>query len=60
VEQNYAEAGKWWVKAAEGGNLHAASHAALLYGDGEGVPRNREIADKWTKYMADHADAPSR
>ena len=27
VEQNYAEAGKWWVKAAEGGDLKAARSA---------------------------------
>jgi uncharacterized protein len=60
VEQNYAEAGKWWVKAAEGGNLRAANHAALLYRNGEGVPRNRDIADKWTRYVADHPGLPSR
>jgi hypothetical protein len=58
--QNYAEAGKWWVKAAEGGNLHAASHAALLDRNCEGMPGNREIADNRAKYTAEHANASSR
>jgi len=54
AQQNYAEAGKWWIKAAEGGNLHAANNAAMLYRNGEGVPRDRAIADKWAKYVTDH------
>ena len=37
VQQNYAEAGKWWIKAAEGGDLTAARHAWNLYRNGEGV-----------------------
>ena len=28
TEQNYAEAGKWWSKAAEGGHVLAAANAA--------------------------------
>ena len=35
VEQNYAEARKWFVKAAEGGHRLAAESAA----DGRGAPR---------------------
>jgi TPR repeat protein len=54
VQQDYAEAGKWWVKAAEGGNLRAAASAAMLYRNGEGVGRDRVIADKWAQYVADH------
>jgi TPR repeat protein len=55
VEQNYDEAGKWWVKAAEGGHLLAAGNVALLYRNGEGVPRDRALSDKWAKYVEERA-----
>jgi hypothetical protein len=60
VQQNYEEAGKWWVKAAEGDNLRAANNAAQIYRNGEGMRRDRTIADKWSKYVADHAVTASK
>ena len=56
VEQNYAEAAKWWVKAAEGGHLAAANLTAMVY-RGEGGPRDRQLADKWAKIVAERASA---
>jgi TPR repeat protein len=57
IQQDYAEAGKWWVKAAEGGNLRAAANVAMLYRNGEGVRHDRAIADKWAQYLAEHNPA---
>jgi TPR repeat protein len=53
VQQNYAEAGKWWSRAAEAGDLVAARHAWNLYRNGEGVERNAEIANKLAKLIGE-------
>jgi TPR repeat protein len=58
VQQSYAEAGKWWNRAAEGGDLIAARHAWNLYRNGEGVERNAEIANKWAKLIGEPVEAP--
>jgi TPR repeat protein len=55
VQQNYAEAGKWWIKAAEGGHLLAADNASMLYRSGVGVPADANVAKKWTKIVADNS-----
>jgi hypothetical protein len=58
VEQNYAEAGKWWVKAAEGGDLAAARHGWNLYRNGEGVERNAEIANRLAVMIGEPVQTP--
>jgi TPR repeat protein len=58
VEQNYAEAGKWWIKAAEGGDLEAARHAWNLYRNGEGVERDSVIANRWAKVIGEPIQVP--
>jgi TPR repeat protein len=58
VQQNYAEAGKWWIKASEGGDLMAARHAWNLYRNGEGVDRNPTIANQWAKVIGEPVRAP--
>ena len=58
MQQNYAEAGKWWVKAAEGGDLVAARHAWNLYRNGEGAARNPAIANQWAKAIGEPVQAP--
>ena len=58
VQQNYAEAGKWWIKAAEGGDLAAARHAWNLYRNGEGVERNAAIANQWAKVIGEPVQVP--
>jgi TPR repeat protein len=54
VEQNYAEAGRWWTKAAEADHLLAATSLSMLYRGGSGVRGNPELASKWAKYVTDH------
>jgi hypothetical protein len=58
VQQNYAEAGKWWIKAAAGGDLLAARHTWNLYRNGEGVPRDRIIANQWAKVIGEPVQVP--
>jgi TPR repeat protein len=58
VQQNYAEAGKWWVKASEGGDLLAARHAWNLYRNGEGVDRNPTVANPLAKLIGEPIPAP--
>jgi hypothetical protein len=58
VQQNYAEAGKWWIKAAEGGDLTAARFAWNLYRNGEGVDRNPTISNQWAKVIGEPVQVP--
>jgi TPR repeat protein len=58
VLQNYAEAGNWWVKAAEGGDLAAARHAWNLYRNGEGVQRDATIANRWAAVLGEPVQTP--
>jgi hypothetical protein len=58
VEQNYAEAGKWWMKASSGGDLAAARHAWNLYRNGEGAPRDRELANQMAVLIGEPIQAP--
>jgi hypothetical protein len=58
VEQNYAEAGKWWGKAAEGGDLRAARHVWNLYRNGEGVARDAAIANRWAPVIGEPVSVP--
>jgi hypothetical protein len=55
VEQNYAEAGKWWIAAAEGGHLLAAGNVSMLYRGGSGVRPDPAVANKWAKFVTDHS-----
>jgi hypothetical protein len=58
VRQNYAEAGKWWAKAAEGGDLDAGRLAWNLYRNGEGVDRNPALANQMAKLIGEPVQAP--
>jgi hypothetical protein len=58
VEQNYAEAGKWWDKAAQGGDLVAARHTWNLYRNGEGAERNPTIANRWATVIGEPVQTP--
>ena len=53
VQQNYAEAAKWWLRAAEGGHLLAAANVSMLYRGGAGVKPDANLANKWAKFVAD-------
>jgi TPR repeat protein len=58
VQQNYAEAGKWWIKASEGGDLLATRHTWNLFRNGEGVARDRNIANQWAKVIGEPMQVP--
>jgi hypothetical protein len=58
VRQNYAEAGRWWVKAGESGDLDAARLAWNLYRNGEGVDRDPTIANRMAKIIGEPIQTP--
>ena len=60
VQQDYAEALKWYHKAAEQGNADAQYNIGDMYHDGEGVSRDYAEAAKWYHKAAKqgHAGAP--
>ena len=60
VQQNYAEAGKWWSKAGAAGDLTAARHAWNLYRNGEGVDRNPAAANQMAVLIGEPIQAPGR
>jgi TPR repeat protein/serine/threonine protein kinase len=59
VAQDYAEALRWFRKAAEQGNAQAQSSIGWLYGHGKGVVQDYVEALRWFRKAADqgHADA---
>lgn len=58
VQQNYAEAGKWWLKAGAAGDLVAARHAWNLYSNGEGVERNATLANQMAPLIGEPIRQP--
>jgi hypothetical protein len=58
VRQNYTEAGKWWVKAAEGGDTDAGRLAWNLYRNGEGAERNPALANQMAKIIGEPIQQP--
>jgi hypothetical protein len=47
VPQNYTEAARWYLKAAELGDMAAEVYLAGAYRRGQGVPRNYVQAARW-------------
>ncbi|MDQ6677537.1 MAG: sel1 repeat family protein [Acidobacteriota bacterium] len=60
VEQNYPEAAKWWVKAAEGGHFLAAQNASMIYRGVPGVPADPALSEKWATFVAEHNTNPAQ
>ncbi len=58
VAQNYAEAGKWWLKAGTAGDLVAARHAWNLYRNGEGTERNATLANQMAPLLGEPIQQP--
>jgi TPR repeat protein len=50
---NFAEAVKWYQKAAEAGNSYAMSNLGVMYDDGTGVIKDLAQAVKWYQKAAD-------
>jgi hypothetical protein len=59
VPQDYAEAARWFRKAADQGNAEAQNNLGELSKDGRGVPQDYAEAARWFRKAADqgHADA---
>ena len=60
VPQDYAEAVKWYRKAADQGNAPAQSNLGLMYDKGQGVPQDYAEAVKWFRKAAEQGDAPAQ
>ena len=56
VPQDYAEAAKWYRKAAEQGYADAQNNLGMMYVNGQGVPQDYAEAAKWTRKAADQGD----
>ena len=54
VPQDYAEAAKWYRKAADQGNAYAQSNLGWMYANGRGVPQDYVQAHMWMNLAAAH------
>jgi TPR repeat protein len=57
VQQDFAEAVRWYRKAAEQGNAFAQYYLGFRYYNGQGVPRDYVQAYKWMSLAATRAAA---
>ena len=57
VQQNYPEAAKWWLKAAEGGHPLAAQSISMIYRGGAGVKGDQALSAKWAKVAEERRPA---
>jgi TPR repeat protein len=57
VTQNYAEAMKWYRKAADQGYAMAQANLGIMYDVGHGVPQNYAEAMKWYRKAANQGNA---
>jgi TPR repeat protein len=58
--KNYAEACKWYLKAAEQGYARAQSNLGIMYADGAGVPRDYVQAYMWVNLAAAQGYTPAK
>jgi len=57
VPQDYAEAARWYRKAAEQGDARAQKDLGHMYFDGRGVPQDYAEAARWYRKAAEQGDA---
>ena len=60
VEQNHAEANKWYRLAAEQGLAWAQFNLGVSYSKGEGVKQNHTEAAKWYRLAAEQGDVEAQ
>jgi uncharacterized protein len=60
VDQDFFEAFKWFLKAAEQGHARAQFELGLLYENGHGVEQNKEVALQWFLKAAEQGDADAQ
>ena len=56
VAQNYKEAVKWYLKAAEQGHASAQSNLSYMYFNGHGVTQSYETCYVWASVGAANGD----
>jgi uncharacterized protein len=56
VDQNFAEAARWYEKLAKQGDPRAQTSLGLMYARGYGVPKNMEAARRWWSFAASQND----
>jgi TPR repeat protein len=47
VDQDFVQAGEWYLRAAEGGHARSQSNLGTMYEQGRGFPKNDENAARW-------------
>ena len=57
VVQDYAEAVRWFLLAAEQGNARAQSNVGTMYGNGDGVAQDYAEAMRWFRLAAEQGNA---
>ena len=57
MPQDYAEAVKWYRKAADQGYPAAQYNLGVMYDQGQGVPQDYAEAARWYRKAADQGDA---
>ena len=60
VEQDYAEAVKWWKRSAEQGNASAQNNLGRSYQFGNGVDQDHAEAVKWWRLAAEQGSADAQ
>jgi TPR repeat protein len=60
VEKDEVEAGKWYHKAAEQGDVHAQSFLGNCYDEGIGVEKDEVEAVKWFRKAAEQGDTSAQ
>lgn len=60
VAQDFAEAARWYQKAADAGNPGAQAHLGNLYAEGRGVARDATAALKWYRRGGVGGDATAQ
>jgi len=57
VPQDFAEAAKWFRKAAEQGDVQAQHNLGFLYDNGQGVPQDLILSHMWFTLAVSHFPA---
>ena len=57
---DYSQAAKWFLKAAEQGDAQAQTKLGVMYFKGKGVPQNYNEAAKWYTKAAEQGDAKAQ
>lgn len=60
LEQDYAEAAKWWRKAAEQGYVKSQHSLGIIYDKGDGVEQDKAEAIKWYRLAAEQGYAEAQ